>query len=151
MRAVTSDDESNMLLRFHDGELTADATGLVSVSMSEHPRYENAMEFFGENGALRIDQNGMIDIAKAGEEDWTRIDVSIGKTVPGIPDTGFARGFVEFAPRIISALAAGETVISQAATFYEGVQVQRVLDAAREADSVTKTVFLNRAATTETS
>ena len=91
-RLVTSDDESNMLLRFRDGELTTDATGLASVSMCEHPRYENSLEFFGEKGAMRIHQNGVIDIASIGEEDWTRIDVKLGKSVPGVPDTGFAAG-----------------------------------------------------------
>ena len=110
IRPVTSDDESNMLLRFNDGERTTDATGLVSVSMCEHPRYENSLEFFGEKGAMRIDQNGVIDFALIGETDWRRIDVKLGKAVPGVPDTGFARGFMEFAPKLISALASGRTL-----------------------------------------
>jgi predicted dehydrogenase len=66
MRAVTTDDEANMLLRFSDGELTEDATGLVSVSMVEQPEYVNRLEFFGTDGAIRVDGRGDIFIAKNG-------------------------------------------------------------------------------------
>ncbi len=142
MMAVTSDDESNMLLRFRDGDLTSDATGLVSVSMCQNPRYENSLEFFGTDGSIRIDQSGMIDVASPGDEDWKRIDTDPGKTVTGVPDTGFARGFMEFAPHIISALIAGETSIPQAATFEDGVKIQKVLDGARQSDASGKVAIL---------
>mgnify|MGYP000350746101 CR=1 FL=1 len=139
-RVVTSDDESNMLLRFKDGELTSDATGLVSVSMCEHPSYENTLEFFGDKGAMRIDQNGLIDLASVGETDWTRHNVKLGKAVPGVPDTGFARGFMEFGPKLVSVLALGRTSLPHAATFEEGVRVQQVLDSARESDRSGRTI-----------
>ena len=142
IRPVTSDDESNMLIRFRDGQLTSDATGLVSISMCEHPRYENSLEFFGDKGAMRIDQNGNIDIASTEETDWTRLDVDLGKAVSGVLDTGFARGFMEFAPKLVSALASGRTSMPDAATFDEGVQIQRVLDAAREANENARTVIV---------
>jgi predicted dehydrogenase len=132
---VTSDDESNMLLRFADSELTSDATGLVSVSMTEYPRYQNSLEFYGTLGAIRIDQNGSVDIGKAGEDDWTRLDTDPGNPIPGVPDTGFSRGFMAFAPLIVSAVQDGKDTIEHAATFDDGVKVQRVLDAARESDA----------------
>ncbi|MEP6789015.1 MAG: Gfo/Idh/MocA family oxidoreductase, partial [Acidobacteriota bacterium] len=64
-RAVTTDDEANMLLRFADGDLTEDATGLVSVSMTEGPKYQNMMEFYGDGGAMRVDHRGEVFIANA--------------------------------------------------------------------------------------
>ncbi len=135
LRDVTTDDEANMMLRFSDGELTFDATGLVSVSMIEQPEYVNRLEFFGTEGAMRIEPRGEVSIAKNGEKEWTEIDVEFAPPIPGIPDTGFARGFMAFAPKIVEAIATGTTAIEHAATFKDGVKVQRVLDAARESNA----------------
>lgn len=52
-----------------------------------------------------------------------------------MPDTGFARGFTAFAPKIVDAISKGKNFIENAATFDDGVQIQRVLDAARESDA----------------
>ncbi|HRI03897.1 MAG TPA: Gfo/Idh/MocA family oxidoreductase [Pyrinomonadaceae bacterium] len=134
MRAVTSDDEANMLLRFADGELTTDATGLVAVSMTQGPKYQNTMEFFGELGTLRVEHLGELFIAKRGESDWTAIETDLGTLLPGLPDTGFARAFMSFAPVIVDTIQNGRTEIEHAATFNDGVRVQKVLDAARLAD-----------------
>lgn len=134
-RAVTSDDASNLLLRFADGILTENATGVATVSMTDGPNYQNLLEFFGTEGSMRIDHLGELAIAKPGETDWTPISVDLGTLLPGMPDTGFARGFVEIAERIVGAIQRGETSIEHAATFADGVRVQRVLDAARESDA----------------
>lgn len=133
-RDVTTDDEANMLLRFADSELTDDATGLVSVSMIEQPEYVNRLEFFGTDGAIRIDHRGEIFLTNAGDADWKEIDVEFGEAIPGVPDTGFSRGFMEFAPEIIDAIHEGKTEIEYAATFEDGLEVQKVLDAARESN-----------------
>jgi predicted dehydrogenase len=130
-RDVTTDDEANMLLRFADGEFTEDATGLVSVSMVEQPEYVNLLEIFGSEGAIRVGHRGDVQLAKNGETAWTEIEVSFGQAIDGVPDTGFSRGFMEFAPRIVEAILSGSTEIEHAATFSDGVKVQRVLDAAR--------------------
>lgn len=135
VRPVTSDDEANMLLRFADGDLTEDATGLVSVSMTEGPKYGNRLEFYGTEGSMRIDGRGELFVAKNGESDWTEIDVDLGETVSGVPDTGFARAFMAFAPKIVEAIRSGENSIEHAATFEDGVRVQKVLDAARSSDA----------------
>ena len=134
-RKVTTDDEANMILRFADGEVTEDATGLVSVSMAEQPEYVNRVELFGTDGAMRIDHRGELFIAKNRETAWTPIEVDLGRDVPGGPDTGFSRGFMALAPLIIDALQKSETNIEHAATFEDGVKVQRVLDAARESNA----------------
>jgi predicted dehydrogenase len=135
MRPVTSDDESNMLLRFADGELTDDATGLVSISMTEGPKYMNRVEFYGTGGTMRIDYLGEIFIAKTGQPDWTQIEVNPGVPIPGIADSGFARGFMAIAPVLVDAIRNGSREIEHAATFEDGVRVQKVLDAARESDA----------------
>jgi predicted dehydrogenase len=134
MRAVTSDDEVNMIVRFADGDLTEDATGIVSLSMTEYPKYQNRVEFFGDKGAMRIEHRGEIFIGKKGDDDWREFDSKLGKTVEGVPDTGFARGFMEFAPKIIDAIRNGKPAIEYAATFEDGLKVQVVLDAARESN-----------------
>lgn len=135
MRAVTSDDESNMLLRFADSDLTADATGLVSISMTEGPHYMNRVEFYGAEGTMRIDHLGEVFIAKTGGSDWTEVEVDLGVPIPGIADTGFARGFMAIAPVLVEAIRNGVREIEHAATFEDGVKVQKVLDAARESDA----------------
>ena len=134
-REVTTDDEANMLLRLADGEFTSDATGLVSVSMVEQPEYVNRLEFFGTAGAIRIEHRGEVFVAKNGEKDWTELEVDLAPPIPGVPDTGFARGFMAFAPKIVEAIATGATSIEYAATFEDGLSVQRVLDAARESNA----------------
>jgi len=140
LRPVTSDDEANMLLRFADSDMTMDATGLVSVSMTEGPTYKNRLEFYGTGGTMRIEHRGELFVAKAGVNEWTEIDVELGETVAGVPDTGFARAFMAFAPKIVDAICRGENSIENAATFEDGVRVQRVLDAARESDAARRAV-----------
>ena len=133
-RDVTTDDESLLILRFEPNDLTEDATGLVSVSMTEYPGYKNRLEFYGTEGSLAVEHRGEIFIAQSDESDWGSIDVEIGESIAGIPDTGFARGFVEFAPHIIAAIREGRTSIKHAASFNDGLVIQHVLDAARESD-----------------
>ncbi|MGI9034546.1 MAG: Gfo/Idh/MocA family protein, partial [Pyrinomonadaceae bacterium] len=133
-RDVTSDDEALMIMRFAENDFAADATGIVSISMIEQPKYQNRLEFFGVKGALRVSHRGKIFTAKSGADDWTEIDVNLGKAVEGVPDTGFSRGFMEFAPKIIEAILNGATEIKHAATFADGLKVQKVLDAARESN-----------------
>lgn len=134
MRPVTTDDEANLILRFADGDLTADATGNVSISMTEYPRYQNRMEFFGTTGAIRVEARGEVFIGKPNATDWTKIETDLGKNVEGVPDTGFARGFMNFAPVITEAILSGKTGIEHAATFEDGVKVQKILDAAHESN-----------------
>jgi predicted dehydrogenase len=132
MRDVTTDDEANLTLRFRDSELTTDATANISASMVEYPKYQNRLEFFGTKGAMRIEARGEIFLGKAGSGDWTQIATDLGENVEGVPDTGFARGFMSFAPEIVEAILSGKTKIEHGADFEDGVKVQRVLDAAHE-------------------
>lgn len=134
LRDVTSDDEANMLLRFADGEFTEDATGLVSVSMVEGPSYENSLYLYGSDGAMRVEASGETYLAGRGLSEWTPVEVEMAPRIPGIMDTGFAAAFMAFAPHLIGAIRKGKTSLENAATFADGLRVQRVLDAARESD-----------------
>lgn len=140
-RKVTSDDETLMMLRFKPYALAQDATGIISISMCEHPSYVSRCEIYGENGTLLIDHNGRLQFAAAGG-DLSEIEVGLGATISGLPDTGFARAFVSFAPKIIEAIRSGSSKIADAATFDDGVEIQQVIDAARVSNLENRVVFL---------
>lgn len=134
LREVTSDDESLLMLRFADADLTSDATGLISVSMTEIPKYRHRVEFYGTEGALAVEARGEVFLAEPGDKDWREVGVDFGEPIAGVPDTGFSSGFTEFAPKIVAALRDGRHTLAGAATFEDGLAVQKVLDAARESD-----------------
>lgn len=144
MRQVTTDDEANMLLRFTDGPITEHSTGLVSVSMLEFPKFQNRVEFFGTEGALRIDHRGDVYMTRPGNSDWSPVEVEISAPVPGYPDTGFPRGFTVFARKIIDAIRQGHVEIKDAPKFEDGLEVQRVLDASRISSSQGQMVVIER-------
>lgn len=141
LRQVTSDDEALMMLRLNECTAAKDATAIVSISMCEHPDHVSRLEIYGENGTLHIDHNGRLQFAAAGS-DLTAIDVDLGEMISGLPDTGFARAFVSFAPKIIEAIREGTSAVADAATFEDGLAIQRVLDAARLSDNERRTVIL---------
>jgi predicted dehydrogenase len=132
---VTSDDEANMIVRFANSDVAEDATGLVSVSMAEPPKAMSRVEFFGTEGSMRVDQFGEVYIAKKGDGDWQQIEVDLSRPIEGVGDSGFPRGFLKFAPEIVKAIQTGNTEVANAATFEDGMKVQRVLDAARQSNS----------------
>lgn len=133
IKGVTSDDEALLLLRFADSELTDNATGTVEMSMVEFPDYQFYFEFCGTKGSIKIDYKGELSIAKDGKP-YQEIEVKIGKGIEGLFDSGFPSGFTEFAPKIIEAIQNGKTSIEHAATFEDGLRVQKILDAARESN-----------------
>lgn len=135
LRSVTSDDETNLIFRFAESDLTEDATGSASISMVELPDYQHSVELSGTKGSLRVEYKGEVFVAEAGAKDWRQIEnISLGTSIAGAPDTGFSRGFVGFAPEIVSAIRAGKTEIENAATFADGLKIQKVLDAARQSN-----------------
>jgi predicted dehydrogenase len=133
LREVTSDDESNLILRFSDGDLTENATGSVLISVIEFPDYQHFVEFSGTTGAMRIGYKGELFITK-GSEGWREIETEIGNGVEGVFDSGFPSGFMSFAPKIVDAIRNAKTTIDHAATFEDGLKVQKVLDAAHHSN-----------------
>lgn len=134
LKSVTTDDEANLILRFADSELTEDATANVSLSMVEYPAYQNRIEIFGTDGALRVEYDGALFIGKAGEKSWRKVEVDLNEGIENAPPTGWNNGFLAFAEEIIKALQAGQTSVENAATFADGYRIQLLMDAARESD-----------------
>lgn len=143
LRPVTSDDECNALLNLRDGKVTKNTTALVAISMTQSPEYVNRMEFFGTRGSIRVEHRGEVFVADEGDGEWRQIDVDLGESFPGVPDTGFARAFATFAPMILDAVRKGDDKMPNAATFADGVRVQKVIDAARLSDHERRTVNID--------
>jgi predicted dehydrogenase len=133
LREVTSDDESNLILQFADGDLTENATGSISISVVEFPDYQHFIEFSGTTGAMRIGYKGELFVTER-SEGWREIETEIGKSVDGIFDSGFPSAFMSFAPIIVEAICAGKKSVEHAATFADGLKVQKVLDAAHKSN-----------------
>jgi predicted dehydrogenase len=133
VREVTTDDETNLLVRFADGEFTEGATGNGSMSLVEAGKAEHRLELFGSKGALMIEEGGELWQSKVGEGDWRRVETDKGELAAGMRDAGWTRGFTAFSKRIVEALREGRTTVDGAATFAEGYRTQLVLDAARRA------------------
>jgi len=132
LREVTTDDETNMLLRFADGEFTDGATGNAVMSLVEGGKPEHRLEIFGSSGALMIEENGELWQSETGDGQWRRVDIDRSELAPDMRDSGWARGFTIFSKRVVDALRAGETKVEGAATFEDGYRTQVVLDAARQ-------------------
>ena len=131
MLRVTTDDEANLLVRFNGGALSEGATGSISLSVVEAGRPELYVEIFGERGALRAEENGTLWRAEVGAGTWREVEVERGDFAEGMRDSSWARGFTAFARAIVEALREGRREVEGAATFEDGYQIQRVLDAGR--------------------
>lgn len=132
IRDVTTDDETSMLLRFADTELTEGATGNVSLSVVEAGKPEHRLEIFGARGAYMIEDNQLWH-SNVGDGEWKRVETAQGELATGMRDNDWARGFTAFACEIVEALREGRTTVAGAATFEDGYRTQLVLDAARRA------------------
>ena len=133
-RAVTTDDEANLLLRFSEHDLTEGATGNVSISMVEAGPPLHRFEVFGERGALKVEGDGELWQSNVGDGDWKKVNIDRGELASGMSDNGWARGFTVFARKIVEALREGQTTIPGATSFEDGYQTQVVLDAARRSN-----------------
>ena len=133
-RPVTTDDEANLLLKFVDSESTDGATANVSLSMVEAGASAHLIEIFGARGALKVDGNGYLSMAKVGDGDWTSVETDRGELAPGMAEGSWSRGFTAFSEQIVSALREGRATVEGAATFEDGYRTQLVLDAARRSN-----------------
>lgn len=134
MRQVSTDDESNLILRFESSEFAPDATANVSISMVEYPSYQNRVELFGTKGAIRVEYDGELFVGEPGEENWRKIDIELNQGVEGARATGWNNGFLAFAGEIVKALKEGKTGVENGATFEDGYKIQLALDAARQSN-----------------
>jgi len=132
MRAVTSDDATNLNLRFTDSERTNKTTGTASLSVVESGKHENRMEVYGTTGALMVEETGELWHSPAGSGSWRPVPVDQDAMAAGMRSVSWSRGFTAFSGAIIDALHARKTTVEGAATFADGYRVQLVIDAARE-------------------
>ncbi len=134
-RTVTADDETNLILRFADNDLTADASGTASMSVVESGQYEHTLEIFGTKGSIKVEEGGELWLSKMSDNMWTKLDLDLGEPPPNTKIGGWSRGFMAFATEIVSALSEGRNFIEKAATFEDGYQCQIILDKARESNA----------------
>lgn len=133
VREVTSDDETNMLLQFGDGELTEGATGNVSLSVVEAGKPDHRLEVFGARGAYALEDNQLWH-SNVGDGEWKKLQTGAGELAEGMSDNDWSRGFTSFARKIMDALREGRSTVEGAATFEDGFRTQLVLDAARRSN-----------------
>lgn len=133
-RTVTTDDESNLLLRFADTDLTQGTTGAISLSVVESGHPEHRLEVFGSKGALMLDGDKLFR-SSTGAGTWEPVEVVQDGLAEGMSDNDWSRGFTTFASLIIDALREGRNSVDGAATFDDGHRTQLVLDAARSSNT----------------
>jgi predicted dehydrogenase len=130
-RQVTADDHAHLLLHFANNVL-----GTITVSGITPGQRDVRVEVYGTEGGLRIDSADRLWGLRGSTfpgGDWQQIDVEDPvMAMDALPDHGpFARGSVYLAQAIAASLAQGEIQVPEAASFYDGLVVQRALDAAR--------------------
>jgi predicted dehydrogenase len=128
-RPVTSDDYCTFTAELECGAVgtvVLDATARVP---SDSERWRLA--FHGEAGSLIFDGLGRLwGLKREGEPEELTPKEPV-PDVPGLAEGTFPRAFVRFARLIVEALRRDENHVEDAATFYDGVKVQAVLDAVR--------------------
>jgi len=126
---VTSDDHADILLHFGHG-----VRGRIVVS-GITPSATSGMEIVvtGEKGALRINSQDVLEVRRepgaAGK--WEAVEMpSLPEELSEIAAKGtMSIGSYYLAEAIAAALPLGETTLPDAASFYDGLVVQRALDA----------------------
>jgi predicted dehydrogenase len=126
-RRVTSEDFTTFSLRFRSGAVAAVTLSVVAAH-AEGPR----IEVWGEDGSLRLYHERLWG-ARRGEE-WR--EITEPETLQAPPGMDYAPlwgiSFVRIADHLVKAILDGGPV-APAASFADGVAVQRVMDAVREA------------------
>lgn len=153
-RPVTSDDAFSMMLRFGPSSLAFGAPACVHVTtVSGYTSF--AFEVIGSLKTVRFDGAGRVwevcnGAARGGRSmidppawqevepvlPWDELVVQEKIRQSSLAMHGiFAVGFAFFAGRLVRALQNGEKVIPDAATFDDGLAVQKVMQACRESDA----------------
>ena len=128
---VTADDHAHLLLRFANH-----VQGTITVSSITPGGYGMSITLIGTKGALRLDNQDRLWGAQGDglhQGQWQPIET--GFPAADIADLQGKSPFViasyYLAKRLAEALPAGETLLQEPASFYDGLAVQRYLDAAR--------------------
>jgi len=129
-RQVTADDHADLLLRFANGAL-----GAITVSGITPGGYGMSILVVGAEGALMLDNQdqlfGMKGDYPGGKWEPIRPKQAM-PSLDALPNQGaFTVGTYYLAQTLAMSLPMGETMLDDAASFYDGLVVQRVMDAAR--------------------
>lgn len=128
---VTADDHAQLLLRFANG-----AQGSITVSGLTPGGYGMSILVVGTRGALRLDNQDHL-WGMAGEnfpgKTWEPIRPRHHPAdLSQLPNqSAFTVGTLYLAQTLAMSLPMGEVLLDDAASFYDGLVVQRALDAAR--------------------
>lgn len=129
-RQVTADDHADLLVRFANG-----AMGKITVSGLTPSGYGMSVLVVGTDGALMLDNQDHLYGMKEGYPSAGWEPIRLKQALPaieGLPNQGaFTIGSYYMAQTLAMSLSMGETMIDDAASFYDGLVVQRLLDAAR--------------------
>lgn len=121
-RQVTADDHADLLVRFVNG-----AIGAITVSGITPGGYGMSILVVGTDGALKLDNQdqlfGMKGVYPGGE--WEPIPPKYNlPAVEGLPNQGpFTVGSYYLAQTLAMSLPMGETLLDDAASFYDGLVV----------------------------
>lgn len=138
-RRVTSDDSAYLMLHFD-----AAIQGRININALHPDDRGMSVQIIGTDGALRLDYEDRLwgkkfTGARPGERpsgEWEELTVADETIELPLPNRRpFTIGCYYLGKTINQTLQRGQTLISDAATFYDGLVVQRVLDAARRSHS----------------
>lgn len=128
LRKVTADEHATLWLRMASGvEVTLDTNSMAA------GEYDSLVEYTGSAGTLRLTEDEHLVLIPRGAEPRT-IEVEEPPTQAelGMPELGpFARILPLYLRDLIGAVAEGATTLPGAATFADGLETMRVIDAAR--------------------
>ena len=131
-RRVTTDDHAQIFLRFANG-----AQGSITVSGLIPGQAGTETLIIGTQGALKLDAKDQLWGAQGNDfhkGNWQLIPTEpLDAALLDQPQpNAFAIGSYYLAQALAQALPQGESILPDAASFYDGLAVQRALDAARE-------------------
>ena len=129
-RRVTSDDSAYLMLQ-HDSAIQ----GRININALYPEDRGMSILMIGTEGALKLDNDDRLwgqkytDFANSAWEELTIFDESTELPLPN--RRAFTVGCYYMGKTLNEALQRGQTLIPEAATFYDGLVIQRILDAAR--------------------
>ena len=129
LRTVTADEHATLWLRMACGAEVSLESNLMAPAGTG-----SFVEYVGSEGTLRLVQEEQLAGARHGDELFEIVPDSVPPTPEemGMPERGaFARMLPLFLRDVLQTVAEGRTELAGAATFGDGFETQRVLDAAR--------------------
>ena len=128
---VTAEDHAEMLVRFASG-----VQGRLTASGMTPGGFGITTLAVGAEGALRLDNQDVLTILRGPtypSGDWAPVRLKYPLAdLQGLPaNNPFAVGSFYLAQTLAAVLPMGETSLPEAASFYDGLVVQRAMDAVR--------------------